>query len=50
MNSSAVHQLSAHIEVHDLHLKNIVKDKALFTVDFKALLQSQLEYIQEISL
>ena len=39
--------------MHDLHLKNIrgknsVKDKALFSVDFKALLQSQLEYIQEI--
>ena len=30
--------------------KNSVNDKALFTVDFKALLQSQLEYIQEISL
>ena len=39
--------------MHDLHLKNMrgknsVKDKALFTVDFKALLRSQLEYIQEI--
>ena len=30
--------------------KNSVKDKALFSIDFKALLQSQLEYIQEISL
>ena len=55
MNRSAVHQLPVQLEVHDLHFKNMrgknsVKDKALFTVDFKALLQSQLEYIQEISL
>ena len=33
MNSSAVHQLPAQLEVHDLHLKNMrgknsVKDKA----------------------
>ena len=40
--------------MHDLHLKNVrgknsVKDKVLFSVDL-ALLQSQLEYIQEISL
>ena len=52
-SSSAVHQQPAQLEVYDLNLENIkgknsVKDKDLFTVDFKALLQSQC--IQEISL